>query len=324
MNSHHEDYKIMRVSQQLYQLLLAAYPQNHRQEYGAAMTQLFRDQCRDAWRVAHWRGLVMLWLRVVPDIISTSVSEHIANLTGKKFMIKKLFSSARPGAAIGFLITFILVFVAVVVSTTIVTFILPETYSSRTRIIIGRNVTDVVSANGVTMGGYYDPYFIQKEFEFIQSEKVLDPVIEHLDLNESWAKKYHVEAKIRTQDIRPALRQMLELRLVKNTSLIDLTAYSNDRQEAAQIANEIAQEYQLQRKKGLGFTNGSSDAAVIVQIIEHAEPSAVPVRPNKPLNILWGGIIGTILGLLAGGLVSFIIFKIAANEQRTHPAILNT
>jgi hypothetical protein len=36
------------VSEKIYRRLLRAYPKAHRAEYGPAMAQLFRDQCRDA------------------------------------------------------------------------------------------------------------------------------------------------------------------------------------------------------------------------------------------------------------------------------------
>src|ERR1039458_10879947 len=63
------------------------------------------------------------------------------------------------------------VFLLVVITATLVTFILPESYSSTTRIKIEHDQSDV---GGLTerpgMGGAYDPYFIQTEFELIQSE----------------------------------------------------------------------------------------------------------------------------------------------------------
>jgi len=36
----------------------------------------------------------------------------------------------------------------------------------------------------------YDPYFIQTEFEIIQSQLVLNSVIDKLKLNVAWGKKY--------------------------------------------------------------------------------------------------------------------------------------
>src|ERR1019366_8911863 len=82
------------------------------------------------------------------------------------------------------------VFLLVVVTATLVTFILPESFSSTARIKIERDQSDI---NGFTERGgvqNYDPYFIQTEFELIQSELILGKVIDDLDLNNVWGKKY--------------------------------------------------------------------------------------------------------------------------------------
>jgi hypothetical protein len=49
---------LLRRSNQLYGWLLTAYPKRHREEYGPAMRQVFRDQCRDAWREGRGLGLM--------------------------------------------------------------------------------------------------------------------------------------------------------------------------------------------------------------------------------------------------------------------------
>src|SRR5438874_52820 len=73
------------------------------------------------------------------------------------------------------------VFLLVVITATIVTFILPELYSSMARIKVERDVSDVSGVSGASMNyATYDPYFIQTEFEVIQSEVILDKVIENL------------------------------------------------------------------------------------------------------------------------------------------------
>ncbi len=142
------------------------------------------------------------------------------------------------------------VFLLVVITATIVTFILPEAYSSRTRIKLERDATDIPGVDGQrVMSGVYDPYFIQTEFEVIQSEVILDDVIERLNLNEKWQKKYNSETKFKNSDSRAALKHMIELRPARNTSLIDITVYSDDKNEAAQIANTIADAYHDYRQK---------------------------------------------------------------------------
>src|SRR5262245_62985941 len=82
------------------------------------------------------------------------------------------------------------VFLLVVITATLVTFILPETFSSTARIKVERDQTDIQSLLQPQNPWGYDPYFIQTEFEVIQSEVVLGKVIENLKLYEYWGKKY--------------------------------------------------------------------------------------------------------------------------------------
>src|SRR5580704_6599163 len=141
------------------------------------------------------------------------------------------------------------VFLLVVITATIVTFILPEQYSSKARIKVERDVTDVPGVTGQpSMTGIYDPYFIQTEFEVIQSEKILDQVIDRLNLNAVWAQKYGI-SKLKSSETRALLRGKIELRPARNTSLIDITVYSDDKEEAKRIANMIADVYADYRRK---------------------------------------------------------------------------
>src|SRR5690242_20911010 len=83
------------------------------------------------------------------------------------------------------------VFLLVVITATLVTFILPESYSSTARIRVERDQSDISPLfAGQQFSGFYDPYFIQTEFEVIQSQVVLGRVIQDLDLQKVWGKKY--------------------------------------------------------------------------------------------------------------------------------------
>src|SRR5208337_281905 len=74
------------------------------------------------------------------------------------------------------------VFLLVVITATLVTFILPESYSSTARIKVERDQSDIPGIIGNQLGvGAYDPFFIQTEFEVIQSEVILGKVITKLD-----------------------------------------------------------------------------------------------------------------------------------------------
>jgi succinoglycan biosynthesis transport protein ExoP len=142
------------------------------------------------------------------------------------------------------------VFLLVVITATIVTWILPEKYSSTARINVQRDVADVSGVQYGPVAGMssYDPYFIQTEFEVIQSEIILDQVIQNLNLNKVWADKYHLDAPFKTSESRRILKGMIELRPTRNTSLIEIRVTGDSPEEAAKIANEIATAYSTHRQ----------------------------------------------------------------------------
>src|SRR6186997_1864012 len=79
------------------------------------------------------------------------------------------------------------VFLLVVLTTTDVTYILPKSYMSSVRIKLEKNSSDVDPMGGAKNPNVFDPYFIQTEFEVIQSKTVLHKVIEKMELNKKWA-----------------------------------------------------------------------------------------------------------------------------------------
>jgi capsular exopolysaccharide synthesis family protein len=142
------------------------------------------------------------------------------------------------------------VFLLVVITATLVTFILPESFESTARIRVERDVSDIDPLGGKNFGsGEYNPYFIQTEFEVIQSRTILNKVIATLKLDEVWAKKYGAGDKLRPEETFELLKNIIDLRPERNTSLIAIRVFSDKPDEAALIANTIALEYQQYRKE---------------------------------------------------------------------------
>jgi cytochrome b6-f complex iron-sulfur subunit len=67
----------IQVSTRLYRLLLQAYPEDFRRDYGGHMAQVFRDTCLKAYRKGGAAGLVPLWLRIGYDWWKTSLEERM-------------------------------------------------------------------------------------------------------------------------------------------------------------------------------------------------------------------------------------------------------
>jgi succinoglycan biosynthesis transport protein ExoP len=143
----------------------------------------------------------------------------------------------------------ITVFLITVIIATLVTFILPEKFASTTRIKVESDVTDIAPiGGGMTPGmSMFDPYFIQTTFEIMQSQIVLSNVIANLDLNNEWGKKYNNGETLKTTETMEILKNSIKLEPVRNTKLIAITVYSDDKNEAAKIANAIAAAYQNYR-----------------------------------------------------------------------------
>src|SRR5258708_1136236 len=92
------------------------------------------------------------------------------------------------------------VFLLVVITATLVTFILPEAFSSVARIKIERDQSDISGFQERAGMGAYDPYFIQTEFEVIQSEMIQDKVIDELDLNREGGQNYAGGERLSTME----------------------------------------------------------------------------------------------------------------------------
>ena len=142
----------------------------------------------------------------------------------------------------------ITVFLITAIVATAVTFLLPESYASTARIRIEPDIiSDIRGVSGEVPYASYDPYFIQTEFEIIQDRVVLGKVIEALNLNVEWGKKYFGGETLKTPETMEFLKRRMSLMPVRNTKLIGITVYSEDKNDAARLANAIAEAYRNYR-----------------------------------------------------------------------------
>ena len=119
-------------------------------------------------------------------------------------------------------------------------------YESTARIKVERDQSGIAGVADVRQPPAYDPYFVQTEFEAIQSEPVLGKVIKELNLNETWGNKKGGKP-LTTAETMALLKSKLDLRPEKNSNLIDVGVKSDQPEEAARIANAVAEAYAAQR-----------------------------------------------------------------------------
>jgi succinoglycan biosynthesis transport protein ExoP len=141
----------------------------------------------------------------------------------------------------------IAVFLLVVITTTVVTYMLPETFMSYTKMKVEKDTSDVPLLGQIAPSGPPDPFFLQTEFEVIQSKTNLYKVIEDLDLNRRWSKDHLAQGTLKTVETFEVLRDRIDVRQYRNTTMIEIRVYSKNKAEAAEIANKIAQVYRDSR-----------------------------------------------------------------------------
>ena len=210
---------------------------------------------------------------------------------------------------------FTVVFLVVLLTSAAITFILPESYASTCRIKVEQDAT--LSGGKIP----YEPYFLPTTFEVIQSQLVLDPVIAKLNLNAEWGRKYFNGETLKSAESREILKGRTSLATVRGTKLIAITVYSDDRNEAARIADAIAESYRDYRVAAAGDSVLPGQKVALAQIVDRAEPGRNPVKPNKPLNIFIGAVAGGFLGLMAGGASALVAARLE-NRGRNNVAAI--
>ncbi|MGH7970552.1 MAG: YfbK domain-containing protein, partial [Limisphaerales bacterium] len=111
-------------------------------------------------------------------------------------------------------------------------------FESSARVEIDRGLAD----NRNATNSFYDPYFVQTEFEVIQSDLILGRVVDKLKLQDVLASEKGEKGPMRTEDAIKALRQNLELK-PKGSGVLEIRARDAQPEEAAKIANAVAEEY---------------------------------------------------------------------------------
>lgn len=141
------------------------------------------------------------------------------------------------------------VFMLVVLTTTLVTQYLPPQYASIARIEVEKDAPDIEGLRDRPNVTHFDPYYMTTQFEIIQSSSILDRVIDKLNLNERFAQRDKRPTPYRLDETRLLLKRMLDLNQSRNTSLIEIKVFSQKPEEAAEIANAIAEAYKEWRQE---------------------------------------------------------------------------
>lgn len=139
------------------------------------------------------------------------------------------------------------VILLVVVTGVSYTLTLPKIYMANARLSVREDSMDMDVFERQYVAGY-NPYFLKTQYEIIQSRPILYLVLDNLNLQQIWGDKMSDDGVPLKRDIAfLLLSKSVRVNQYRDTSLIDIQVYREDREEAARIANEIASVYRDQR-----------------------------------------------------------------------------
>lgn len=138
------------------------------------------------------------------------------------------------------------VILLVVVTGVSYTMTLPKIFMANARISVREDALDAQVFDREYVSPY-NPFFLKTQYEIIQSRPILYKVLDNLNLQQVWSEKNGEGGAIRREDAFLMLARSIRVNQYRDTSLIDIQAFREDREEAARIANEVAQVYRDQR-----------------------------------------------------------------------------
>jgi len=115
---------------------------------------------------------------------------------------------------------------------------LPKKYSAAVRIKVEAEKPAVDLFSQASAAGY-DPYFLKTQYQIIQSQKILYPVIKYFKLQQTWELPIDIAMR--------RLKGQLFVRQYPDTSLIEIGVIDHDPQLAANVANKIAEVFESDR-----------------------------------------------------------------------------
>lgn len=144
-------------------------------------------------------------------------------------------------------IVLIIILIVMVLGFAVSYFVLPQKFEAQCRIEVKRDSTDVDIFAQQMMGGY-DPYFLRTESVTITALPQLNEVIDNLGLRKEWGREENGDVQELTrEETVMLLRSMISIDQVRDTSQISIGVRSTDSNEAANIANGIADVYKKYR-----------------------------------------------------------------------------
>jgi len=184
----------------------------------------------------------------------------------------------------------LLTFLLVLLVAGVITYILPRQYVGRVVMEIQKQGRDleIFSHQSGAANPFYSHQYLQTQFEIITSKETLYRVIDDLNLVERWGvpNKAAAYGSLAGRTSTNARRQ---------TDLIEIEVFAGDPEEAAELANAVANEYKLRRLQVEDERSQRSRESLAIQLsqmeekVEQSQAAYIDLLDQKRVFETGGG-----------------------------------
>jgi uncharacterized protein involved in exopolysaccharide biosynthesis len=169
---------------------------------------------------------------------------------------------------------------------------------------------------------------IEAELANIESPEILRTVISDLGLDKAWAERvYHRSDPLSADEALRYLTSHLHPKFKHDSRVVEVTALSDDPQEAAQIANKVVELYKgsralLAREAALAPDGAAALAPGTVKITSRASVPTEPTSPNKRMCYAISAGFAAMLGVMVASSIEVCLLIAraeAAQNELTPP-----
>lgn len=134
--------------------------------------------------------------------------------------------------------------ILVVLTGTVYTLMLPNIFASSSRILVSESSPSINPFAQQSYSSTYNPYFLRTQFEVLTSKPILYEVMNRLNLQQEWGA---ADEKLPREVALKILQNSVDVFQQRDTSLIVISVKRDNPDEAADIANELAEVYRDSR-----------------------------------------------------------------------------
>lgn len=165
---------------------------------------------------------------------------------------------------------------------------------------------------GTALGGstVCDPQLIKTQCDVICSEDILRPVIEDLDLNRQWGKRYNDGTPLQTWWTIESLKGRIDARRIPDTCLIEIRVLSEKAEEAARLADALGGTYRDHLRKRVAVS-GQEPTPIEAEILDFAVPAVSPLPHSGLRQLIAYALAGLCAAFALGGVAAWNVAGLA-------------